>query len=268
MSGSGPSGGGLIQGLDTITAAMESNIIPDQEYLLQGSILDNHVEVLTHRLRGLCDNVMAVQGQGGTAIESLGAEKFAEREMVFSIRSAGSAQPLSLRVRKQNTEPPTKDNTNNVFGMSKGMTGGVSNPWQLRYLGQPEIGAKTLVRSCYDIACSENAVEFLTQLGFRLEFEFANKGLIFRKGRMKITVSKVYKIIGGVGVPGQPPPPPNAQPNGPNEVLDPLSGSHLVELSVLAPSGSDKVAEDMKNFAEQLKPLVVLDKIDPRRQGM
>ena len=28
-------------------------------------------------------------------------------------------------------------------------------PWQLRYLGQPEIGEKrpTLVRSCYDIAC-------------------------------------------------------------------------------------------------------------------
>ena len=30
-----------------------------------------------------------------------------------------------------------------------------SPPWQLRYLGQPEIGEKrpTLVRSCYDIAC-------------------------------------------------------------------------------------------------------------------
>ena len=50
--------------------------------------------------------------------------------------------------------------------------------------------------------------------------------------------------------------------------LEQLSSSHLIELSVLAPSGSDAVAEDMKNFADQLKPLVFLDKVEPRRQGM
>lgn len=50
--------------------------------------------------------------------------------------------------------------------------------------------------------------------------------------------------------------------------LEPMSMSHLVEFRVLAPSGSDAVAEDIKNFAEQLKPLVVLDKIDPRRGDM
>ena len=38
-----------------------------------------------------------------------------------------------------------------------------------------------------------------------------------------------------------------------------------VELSVLAPSGNDSVAEDMKNFSDQLKPLVNLDKYDLRR---
>ena len=76
---------------------------------------------------------------------------------------------------------------------------------------------------------------------------------------MKITVSKVHKI-------GQGPPPPNGGP--PQEALEPLTASHLVELSVLAPSGSDAVADDMKSFAEQLKPLVHMDKTDPRRQGM
>ena len=65
------------------------NIIPDQEYLLQGSLLDSHIEVFKHRLRGLCDN-------------SGGEEQFCEREMVFSIRGT-SAQPLSLRVRKTET---------------------------------------------------------------------------------------------------------------------------------------------------------------------
>ena len=40
---------------------------------------------------------------------------------------------------------------------------------QLRYVGQPEMSQKaTIVRSCYDIACSNNVVEFLTELGCRL----------------------------------------------------------------------------------------------------
>ena len=75
---SAPSSGGggapVVQGIDTLTSAMSSNIIPDQEYLLQGSILDTHVDVLKHRLRGLCDNVDS------------GQETFHEREMVFSIQ--------------------------------------------------------------------------------------------------------------------------------------------------------------------------------------
>ncbi len=41
-----------------------------------------------------------------------------------------------------------------------------------RYLGQPELenARATTVRVCYDIACSENAVEFLTELGCRYGF--------------------------------------------------------------------------------------------------
>lgn len=36
--------------------------------------------------------------------------------------------------------------------------------------------------------------------------------------------------------------------------LEPLGQSHLVELSVVAPLGQEQIGEDMKNFAEQLKP--------------
>ena len=92
--------GPVVQGIDTLTSAMTSNIIPDREYLLQGSILDNHVEVLTHRLRGLCNNVGAGKD-----------EQFSEREMVFSIRVASggpnqTAQPVTtLRVRKSEQTP-------------------------------------------------------------------------------------------------------------------------------------------------------------------
>ena len=43
---------------------------------------------------------------------------------------------------------------------------------------------QTIISFC----SSENAVEFLTDLGCRLEFEYVAKGFVFRKGRMKITV--------------------------------------------------------------------------------
>ena len=71
--------------------------------------------------------------------------------------------PLNLRLRR--TIDPAIASTGEV-------------PWQLRYIGQPEIGNNrpTIVRSCYDIACSENAVEFLAELGCRLEFEYIAKG--------------------------------------------------------------------------------------------
>ncbi len=51
---------------------------------------DSHVEVLRHRLRGLCDNADAAGFQ----------ETFQEREMVFSIQGTSTGQPLHLRVRR------------------------------------------------------------------------------------------------------------------------------------------------------------------------
>jgi len=202
-------------GMDALTSAMKANIVPDQEYLLQGSVLDAHLEVLNHRLKGLCDNV------------DVGHNTFHEKEMLFTIRG-GSNVPLTLRVRH------SLDSNINV-------------PWQLRYVGQPEMGNRpTVVRSCYDIACSSNIVEFLTELGCRLEFEYVSKGYIYRKGRIKVTVSKIFK-------------------HGPGDSIEPVTSSYIVEMSVLATSGSDQVADDMKVFADQLLPLVNLDKFDPRR---
>jgi len=49
------------------------------------------------------------------------------------------------------------------------------------------------------------------------------------------------------------------------ESVDPISQSYLVELSVLAPNNQDAIAEDMRIFAEQLKPLVHLEKVDYKR---
>ncbi|XP_049814852.1 mediator of RNA polymerase II transcription subunit 18 isoform X1 [Schistocerca nitens] len=204
--------------MESLTAAMNSSIVPSQEYLLQGSVLDSAVEVLLHRLRGLCDNVDS------------GPEQFHDHEMCFSIRGT-SAQPLLLRVRRALDYPDM--------------------PFQLRYIGQPEIDKSrpTIVRNSIDIGTSSSVVEFLTELGCRMDFEYIVRGYMFRKGRMKITVSKIFKVGQGKTL----------------ESVEPMSQSYLVELSVLAPAGQEAIAEDMRSFAEQLRPLVQLEKLDYKR---
>ena len=46
---SGVSAHQAVQGMEALTSAMKANIVPDQEYLLQGSVLDTSLEVLNHR---------------------------------------------------------------------------------------------------------------------------------------------------------------------------------------------------------------------------
>ncbi|CAG9763492.1 unnamed protein product [Ceutorhynchus assimilis] len=212
--------------IESLTAAMKCNIIPNQEYLLQGSVLDQYVEVLLHRLRGLCDNVDS------------GPETFNDHELCYSLRanSANTPMVLPLRVRR-------------ALDVNDA-------PFQLRYVGQQELGDKnrpTVVRSCIDMACSSTIIDFLTELGCRLDFEYIARGYMFRKGRMKVTVSKIFKMNGMATKPG--------------EGVEAISQSYLVELSVQAPSGQDAIAEDMRVFAEQLRPLVQLEKIDYKRLG-
>ncbi|XP_048241623.1 mediator of RNA polymerase II transcription subunit 18-like [Haliotis cracherodii] len=207
----------------TYNLGMKYHITPQQEFLLQGSISDNYREMLLHRLRGLCDNAETTP------------ETFLDHELVFALK--GSAQPSSqlvlFRVRR------SLDHTD--------------TPWYIRYCGQTEIGDKTrptLVRACFDVACSENVVQFLNEMGFRLDHEYVVRGCFFHKGRMKVTVSKLYRML--------------QSGNTENNSLEPLSQSQLVELSVIAPAGQEQIGEDMKNFSEQLKPLVHLEKIDHR----
>ncbi|XP_014218885.1 mediator of RNA polymerase II transcription subunit 18 [Copidosoma floridanum] len=206
--------------MDSLSVALKSKIIPNQEYFLQGSVLDSAVETLLHRLRGLCDNI------------DTGPEQFNDHEMCFSIRKGPPPEvPLSLRVRR-------------ALDM-------IDMPWQLRYIGQPELGDKsqpTMVRSSLDVATSNTVVEFLTGMGFNLDFEYIIRGFMFLKGRMKVTVSKILKMNQG------------------KADVEAISQSYLVELSVLAPSGQNAIAEEIKNFAEQLKPLVQLEKINYSRQ--
>ncbi|XP_030381286.1 mediator of RNA polymerase II transcription subunit 18 [Scaptodrosophila lebanonensis] len=202
---------------ESLSHALQNRFLPNLEFLLQGSILDSAVEHLMHRLKGLCDNV------------DTSPETFHDLEVCMSLRQPNQNAPLTLRVRRALDRDA---------------------PFQMRYLGQPEVDQRkpTLVRSCMDCACTNGILEFLTEMGFRLDFEYIAKGFMFRKGRMKITVSKLIKIIPG-----------KQQDN------DPISQSYIVELSVVAPNGQESVGEEMRVFADQLKPLVQLEKIDYKR---
>lgn len=194
-------------------------IAPQHECLLQGSIVDNSKDVLIHRLRGLCDNA---ENQ---------PEVFTDHEMVFQLKGNQGQQPVAYHLRHSLIPPEF---------------------WHLRYIGTAEMGdmsRHTLVRHCVDVGVSDTIVQFLNEMGFKLDYEFIAKGFFFHKGRMKVTVSKLFKIL---------------QP-GNTDSLEPVSLSCLVELSVVAPSGHDQIGKDMVKFAEQLKPLVQLEKVDHRR---
>lgn len=136
-----------------------------------------------------------------------------------------------------------------------------TNPWNLRYLGHNDTDRNraTLSRTCIDCNTTSNITQFLTEMGFKLEFEFVLRGWMFRKGRMKILVFKIFKINGGSGI----------STNNLNPILDdqlePITQSHLVELSVIAPSYQTPITDEMKQFAEFLKPLVILENVDMRK---
>lgn len=195
---------------------------PNQEYLLQGSVLDDSVDILLHRLRGICDN------------SEEGLVRFKKHEIIYSMREGTSPTTVSVRVRRQLLA--------------------TDQPWTITYLGNPEIGDKSrpsTVRTFVEVNCTPNVCIFLQELGFTADFEFISQGWVFKKNRLKATVSKIYRMLN----------PPNA------EQLQPISKSHLVEVSTISGSSNDQAANDVQTFSEELKPLVNLDKIDPRRLG-
>ncbi|XP_071809079.1 mediator of RNA polymerase II transcription subunit 18-like [Asterias amurensis] len=200
--------------LGTLTS---SNVPSLQEFVLQGSVVDSACEAVLHRLRALCDNA------------DRPPELFRDHEMVYLLRiSSGPGNPMVLRARHSLEHP--------------------NMPWQLRYVGQSDISDKSrlvTVRSFLDCATSDHLPNFVTDIGFRLDHEFVAEGHMFRKGKMKVTITKIYKILN----PGN------------LDALEPLSVSRLVELSIIAPSGTEGIGEDMRLFAEQLKPLVTMEKL-------
>lgn len=196
--------------------------IPSQEFLLQGSVLDESIEMLLHRIRGMCDS------------SEDGLVRFKQHEMIFSCGDGSPSGIISVRVKRQLNQP--------------------EQPWLLCYLGNPEVGDKNrlaTIRTCVEVNCGQNVCAFLQELGFTKGFEFVSQGWLFRKNRLRATVSKVFRM-------------PN--PLNPDQLI-PLTKSHLIEVSMISSSssGNEQASQEVHSFSEQLKPLVHLDKIDPRR---
>ena len=213
---------------ETLDSALKNAIIPDQEFLLQGSVLDSALTVVIDRLRGLCDNA------------DVQPETFSDHEAVYIVKDftatptpGPQSQGVMLRVRRALDHPEL--------------------PYQLRYVGYPELGSyPAVLRNCLDVPVSNNVCEFLQELGAKLDHEFVAKGTIMKKGRIKVTVFKMFKLATGMS-------------NTSKESLDPISMSHMVELSVLTTKTDLSVADDLRNLADQLKPLVQLERMDYRR---
>lgn len=86
------------------------------------------------------------------------------------------------------------------------------------------------MRNQVTVGCSENVTSFLTELGFRASFEFLNKGYLYRKGRLKIVVSKLCQM----------------KEPGKTEDTIPMNNSHMVEASITVPAGSEDPGQELK----------------------
>jgi len=189
------------------------------QYILIGSVPSNNFKFLLNRLRGLCEQAASSDNW------------FEDHEAVYLIKG-GSTNSVSLRVRRSLLHPDASH--------------------QLRYLGNVEGMDKNraaTMRSCIEVETSDDITTFLEAMSFRFDYETILRGHVFRKGAMKITVSRLHKIV----------------QKGDFTNIQPITNSYLVELTLNTLVQQDALCEEMKQFAEYLKPLVVLDKIEHKR---
>lgn len=145
-----------------------------------------------------------------------------------------------------------------------------SKPYTVKYYGnlidkgdihnRKKTDKPVLIRPCVISLCSESVLRLIKDCwGFTLTADFACKGIQFVKSEVDYKRNlvfyikvRVFKIL---------------RKNETNQApLDPQTKSHLIDVSMISPYSGDKellnVASNvLKNFCDQLKPLVNLDKV-------
>jgi len=191
------------------------------QYILVGSVPTSNLKYLLHRLRGLCEEA------------ALQDKYFEDHEAVYAMKeSSNSSKNFYLRVRRSLIHSDA--------------------PHQLRYLGSSETGEKNRaasMRSCIEVDATDNATSFLEQIGFTFDHETILRGYLFKKGPLKICVSRLHKI----------------PEKGKFQNAMQMTDSYLVEVTLNTLVQQDALCDEMKNFADYLKPIVVLDKLEQKR---
>ena len=190
------------------------------QHFLHGSISSNHtLQALLHLLRGLCEDA------------ARGSIPFLDQEISYTIQLAAGNPSMSLRARRSL--------------LFEGY------PWLLTYYGHTDSADSSrpvAVRTCVQAGTSEELPKFLSCIGFKKDFELISKGHVFKKGDMRIIISKFYSPVKDPSYP---------------DGYQPLAEEYLVELSAVNPKICEVLAREMHTFAEQLKPLVYFEKFIP-----
>ncbi|CAJ0565032.1 unnamed protein product, partial [Mesorhabditis spiculigera] len=197
------------------------------ELILYGSLKEAYKEQFYARLSGLCDK---------------GYREFHEHELSFSLKVGGPmsmGSDVTVRLRREfhsDAFHPT------------------ANKWHMRYIGTPEPIAHcpVIVRKVIDsVVSSNNMMEFVKSLGLRMDYEYITKGRVYTNGGFKVIVNDLRKT---------------ETPGKYEQGLKPISTAEslLIEVATSLPESADydKEAKMLRAFADQLRPLVKMEKID------
>jgi mediator of RNA polymerase II transcription subunit 18 len=152
-----------------------------------------------------------------------GGSSFTDREITYKIEAGAASSKVKVR---QSLDAPDA-------------------PWLLVYHGQLELGDSSRaagVRTVVSAACSHTLTDCLSYLGFMPIGELVLKGQVFRKAGVKVLVFTMY------------------QPSDTTDLdsIQPFSQNYLVELTAFASSSQDRAIDELRNFAEYLKPYPTL----------
>lgn len=121
-------------------------------------------------------------------------------------------------------------------------------PLQLKYVGATDgnRNKSTMTRSTVTVACNKGPDDFLKELGFQVQYDVQLRGKLYRKGNIKIIVAKILSKFD-------------------QNKYKAASSSHLVEISAPATARDETVSSELKIFAQSLRPIVHLDKVDNKK---
>ncbi|XP_063720592.1 mediator of RNA polymerase II transcription subunit 18-like isoform X2 [Symsagittifera roscoffensis] len=230
----------------TLSAPQHTQLI---EHVLHGSVGEGvALGLLEERLRGCTDSM----------------DSFFDHEAHYTMAQFGmGGATIGVRLRRSC------------------LSDQMASAYQLRYQGMNE-GARdrskpTVSRTVITVALTpphtgerergEGAHKFLEDMGFKLDFHLVLKGNVFVKDRLRVTVSRVFRVTAGAGAEGEKECEMHMRATYLDRHLQPVFPSTLlVEASCTAPTHlpQDEVGDELKAFVEHLKPLITMDKIEHR----